>query len=163
MENMGTPTPNSVPEALGEVRRDAGTKALEAGARPRGAVAGRVSHPASKLSRGDARPGDRRSLRGQGRRGGTEWRVAAQLREPLFIVPGARNSAEWSGPDDAGAAGADSPAPAPSFGPRMGAVEAPGPDPTPSRAPLLLKRPKFLSVTTVDGYRAKDRICSMRD
>lgn len=160
---MGTPTPHSAPEALGGMRRDAGLKGLEAGARPGGAVTRPVSHPASKLSRGDARPGDRRSLRGQGRRGGTEWRVAAPLREPLFIVPGARNSAVWSGPDDAGAAGTDSPAPAPSGGPRMGAVEAPGPDPAPSWAPLLLKRPKFLSVTTVVGYRAKERVCSMRD
>lgn len=56
---MGTPTPNSVQEALGRRQTEAGTKALEAGKQPRDSVTRPVSPPASKLSRGDARPGNR--------------------------------------------------------------------------------------------------------
>lgn len=47
--------------------------------------------------------------RGRARRGGLGRRGTAPLGEPLFIAPGARNRAERSGRDDAGAAGADSP------------------------------------------------------
>nr|XP_044614956.1 translation initiation factor IF-2-like isoform X2 [Equus asinus] len=102
METLGTPAPNSGQGPRTGGRRAAGPKALEAGARPRGAVTGPASPPASKLSRGDARPGDRGWA---GDSGGPERRGAAPLGEPLFIAPGARNSAEPSGRDDAGAAG----------------------------------------------------------
>lgn len=59
-----------------------------------------ASPPASKLSRGD---GDRG---GPGTQGARAERGAGspRLLELLFIVPGARNSVEQSGLDDAGAA-----------------------------------------------------------
>lgn len=66
------------------------------------------SAPASKLSRGDARPGYRCTA---GDAGGPEWREAARFREPLFIAPEARNSADRIRQDDAGAAETDSPGP----------------------------------------------------
>lgn len=83
-------------------------KALETAARPRGAVTRLASPPASKLSRGDARQGYRCMA---GDAGGPERRGAAPLREPLFIAPEARNSADRIRQDDAGAAGTDSPGP----------------------------------------------------
>lgn len=66
----------------------------------------RLASPlASKLSRGDARQGYSCMA---GDAGGPERRGAAPLREPLFIEPEARNSADRIRQDDAGAAGTDS-------------------------------------------------------
>lgn len=152
---IGGPPPLTPPQRLGaggEPRESGGAESSGSGGAAAGAGTGPLSHhPASKLSRGDAWLGDRCGAAGAG--GGGERRAAAGLREPLLIAPGARNSAEWSGLDDAGAAGLTHPARAAAPGSRP--VEASGPDPAPSRAPLLPKRPECLQVTTVDGQRAK--------
>lgn len=74
------------PKRLGGGPTAAGPKALEARAWPRGAVTRPASAPASKLSRGDARPGYRG---GAGDAGGPERRGSGSA--PLASIYRARN------------------------------------------------------------------------
>lgn len=53
--------------------------------------------------------------------------------------------------------------PARSGGPRMGGSGGAWPRPRALLGPLLLRRPTFPSVTTVDGYTVIGGTCSMRD
>lgn len=74
IETMGRPQPQV--RRRGSAWRAVGPKALETGAQSRGAVTRPASPPASKLSRGDARPGDRC---GVGHAGGA-WGGGGRLR-----------------------------------------------------------------------------------